>query len=99
MSRMSALTTLRLIGSPTNPGCPYWRPCSDCLSLPREKPTGGVGAGAAGPAGPQGVFVAMFWAAPEATVFEFWGAARMLVLEMQTSNRTSVVHMADLTRG
>src|SRR5215204_6057970 len=47
MSRMSALTTFRLIGSPTNPGCPYWRPCSDCLSVARDMPTGGVGTGAA----------------------------------------------------
>src|SRR5689334_719273 len=47
MSRMSALTTFRLIGSPTNPGWPYWRPCSDCLSAERDMPTGDVGSGAA----------------------------------------------------
>jgi hypothetical protein len=30
MSRMSALTTLRLIGSPTKPGWPYILPCAVC---------------------------------------------------------------------
>src|SRR5579885_760537 len=30
MSRMSALTTLRLIGSPTKPGWPYCAPCETC---------------------------------------------------------------------
>src|SRR4029079_12987344 len=32
MSRMSALTTFRLIGSPTKPGWPYCRPCCDCVA-------------------------------------------------------------------
>jgi hypothetical protein len=30
MSRMSALTTLRLMGSPTKPGWPYCAPCVVC---------------------------------------------------------------------
>src|ERR1044072_3414615 len=30
---MSALTTLRLMGSPTKPGWPYRCPCSDCATL------------------------------------------------------------------
>src|SRR5215831_9940799 len=33
MSRMSALTTFRLIGSPTNPVWPYWRPCPGCCDM------------------------------------------------------------------
>src|SRR5690242_316707 len=47
MSRMSAFTTLRLIGSPTNPPWPYWRPCPGCrdmLSLAGDDtPCDGVG--------------------------------------------------------
>src|SRR2546426_6605303 len=47
MSRMSALTTFRLIGSPTKPGCPYCLPWSDCaiLSAAAEIATTGVGVG------------------------------------------------------
>src|SRR5215831_169098 len=54
MSRMSALTTFRLIASPTNPGCPYWRPwpcCIDMLSLaglPMGLAGSGEGSGSAG---------------------------------------------------
>src|SRR5215467_11494620 len=33
MSRMSAFTTFRLIGSPTNPVWPYWRPCPGCCDM------------------------------------------------------------------
>src|SRR5215831_7854920 len=47
MSRISALTTFRLIGSPTDPLWPYWRPCPDCcdmLSLAGDVPVlAGVG--------------------------------------------------------
>src|SRR6266705_3369745 len=33
MSRISAFTTFRLIGSPTNPGMPYRRPWSACAAM------------------------------------------------------------------
>src|ERR1700737_4744014 len=49
MSRMSALTTFKLIGSPTKPPWPYCRPwldCADMLSLAGETPgLEGVGEG------------------------------------------------------
>src|SRR5262245_8310785 len=98
MSRMSALTTLRLIGSPMNPGCPYCLPCSDCLSVARDIPTGGVGDGAAVVV--CCVFcVAGFDTPPLAETFGSWGAAIRLVLQTQTSHRTSAIQIADLTRG
>src|SRR5215210_2595943 len=88
MSRMSALTTFRFIGSPINPGCPYWRPWSDCLSVAGDMPTGGVGIGVAA------ACWTGFWSSEE-----YFVAARMPVAERHTSDRTSVVLLpADLTR-
>src|SRR5215470_6134390 len=98
MSRMSALTTLRLIGSPMNPGCPYCLPCSDCLSLARDIPTGGVGDGAATAVCCAGC-VAGFDTAAVAGPLGFWGAAIAPMLQTETSHRTSAVQIADLTRG
>src|SRR5215831_14125306 len=54
MSRTSALTTFKLIGSPTNPGWPYclpWPDCIDMLSLaglPIGLAGSGEGSGSAG---------------------------------------------------
>src|SRR5678815_3232960 len=101
MSRMSALTTFRLIGSPTNPGCPYCLPCSDCLSVERDIPTGGVGVGAAAIAVCLDCCTAGVWSSVLLpTTFDSVGAAKAVMPERHTSNRTSVVQMmADLTRG
>src|SRR5262245_5141803 len=91
MSRMSALTTFRLIGSPTNPGCPYWRPCSDCLSFAGDMPTGGVGIGFA---------VELCWAGSWPSLLTaLFGAANTPAAKRQTSDRTSaVLLMADSAR-
>src|SRR6185503_7135910 len=57
MSRISALTTFRLIGSPINPDWPYWRPwpiCVDIFSLAGVIPgLSGVGVGSGSDSGPR----------------------------------------------
>src|SRR6185369_3301649 len=91
MSRMSALTTFRLIGSPTKPGCPYWRPCSDCLSFAGDMPTGGVGIGFADKVCWAGSWPSLMTA--------FFVAANTPAAERHTSERTSaVLLMADSAR-
>src|SRR6185369_3140428 len=87
MSRMSALTTFRLIGSPINPGCPYWRPWSDCLSVARVIPTGGVGAGIA-----DEVCWAGFWAnTPAAERHTSNRTSVVLVMADSTRNCENIV--------
>ena len=100
---MSALTTLRLMGSPTKPGWPYCRPCCVWRSCAGDVITPGVCVGEAG--GRCCVWVGNTSLAATASKLVragvgSFGAAKLPMPLRQISNRTSVVlFVAEVSRG
>src|SRR5882724_1435639 len=103
MSLISALTTFRLMGSPTKPGWPYCRPCCVCRSCDGEIAALGVGVGVADDPCCTWFGKPLLAATLSALIPDSGsslGAAKLPMPQRHISNRTSVVlFVADVSRG